>query len=135
MGPVLPQEDLTSAYDWPRPESEKLEIASLSDSSDCNHVGNGIPCRFYNHEGCAKGDKCIFSHAPDEKSVRDDLYVFLLFQLVHLRSRPTAVNSEAGMSARTISSTPANLVRVNVYTVIPKSIYHSMAGGTTRKKS
>lgn len=62
-----------SSYDLPRPEDDKLEIASFSDSSDCNHRGNGIPCRFYNHEGCTRGNQCMFSHAPDEKSVRDDL--------------------------------------------------------------
>jgi hypothetical protein len=29
-------------------------------------------CRFYNHSGCRRGKKCLFSHAPDTRSVRDD---------------------------------------------------------------
>jgi hypothetical protein len=62
-------------------------VDSLSNTSDCNHRGNGVPCRFYNREGCAKGALCPFSHAPDEKSVRDDLCVSapsapLLFRLM-----------------------------------------------------
>jgi hypothetical protein len=64
--------------DWPHPDQDKLELASMSDSSDCNHVGNGVACRFYNHNGCEKGEACAFSHGPDEKSVRDDLYVALV---------------------------------------------------------
>ncbi|KAI0264870.1 hypothetical protein BC834DRAFT_1042072 [Gloeopeniophorella convolvens] len=40
---------------------------------DCRHVGNGKPCRAYNHGGCAQGTQCKFSHAPDHKSVRDEL--------------------------------------------------------------
>ncbi|KAG5340650.1 hypothetical protein C0989_000905 [Termitomyces sp. Mn162] len=60
-------------FAFPRYDDDKLEIAEPSDSSDCNHVGNGVPCRFYNHDGCARGIECDFSHAPDEKSVRDDL--------------------------------------------------------------
>ncbi|KAJ3996865.1 hypothetical protein F5050DRAFT_1522983 [Lentinula boryana] len=30
-------------------------------------------CRFYNHLGCRRGKKCLFSHAPDTRSIRDDL--------------------------------------------------------------
>ncbi|KAJ3881077.1 hypothetical protein F5051DRAFT_136590 [Lentinula edodes] len=30
-------------------------------------------CRFYNHLGCRRGKKCLFSHAPDSRSIRDDL--------------------------------------------------------------
>lgn len=59
-------------FDFPHYDDDQLELASRSDSSDCNHVGNGIACRFYNHQGCARGSECTFSHAPDEKSVRDD---------------------------------------------------------------
>ncbi|KAG6808857.1 hypothetical protein H0H92_002560 [Tricholoma furcatifolium] len=59
-------------FSFPRYEDDKLELAEPSDTSDCNHVGNGVPCRFYNHDGCARGVACDFSHAPDEKSVRDD---------------------------------------------------------------
>jgi len=53
----------------------KVELESVSDSSDWNHEGNGIPCRFYNHDGCKRGNDCRFSHAPDHKSVRDRLCV------------------------------------------------------------
>ena len=53
----------------------KAELESVSDSSDWNHGGNGIPCKFYNHDGCKRGNACRFSHAPDYKSVRDRLYV------------------------------------------------------------
>jgi hypothetical protein len=53
----------------------KAELETVSDSSDWNHGGNGIPCRFYNHDGCKHGNTCRFSHAPDYKSVRDRLYV------------------------------------------------------------
>jgi hypothetical protein len=47
-----------------------------SETSDFNHEGNGTQCRFYNHDGCARGPMCRFSHAPDMKTVRDGLYVF-----------------------------------------------------------
>lgn len=57
---------------WPEYDEEACELSSNSDSSDCVHVGNGIPCRFYNHDGCSRGDQCNYSHAPDEKSVRDE---------------------------------------------------------------
>ena len=66
-------------FGFPHYDGEALEIASVSDSSDCNHVGNGIQCCFYNHDGCGRGTTCTFSHAPVEKSVRDGLYVHLLF--------------------------------------------------------
>ncbi|KAF8968516.1 hypothetical protein BDZ97DRAFT_1798841 [Flammula alnicola] len=74
LGPN-PIEELVKDVDFgfPHYEQDALEIASVSDSSDCNHVGNGVQCRFYNHEGCARGTACLFSHAPDEKSVRDEL--------------------------------------------------------------
>ncbi|KAJ6591722.1 hypothetical protein DFH09DRAFT_1137799 [Mycena vulgaris] len=49
-------------------------ILSDSDSSDFEHKGNNTPCRFYNHNGCAKGSKCSFKHAPDkDKTTRDKL--------------------------------------------------------------
>ncbi|KAF8643574.1 hypothetical protein AX16_008962 [Volvariella volvacea WC 439] len=44
-----------------------------SDSSDCRHSGNGIPCRYYNRRACNKGKDCLYSHAPDQKSIRDRL--------------------------------------------------------------
>jgi hypothetical protein len=59
----------------PQLDDTEVELESVSDSSDWNHEGNGIPCRFYNHDGCLRGTNCRFSHAPDHKSVRDRLYV------------------------------------------------------------
>ncbi|KAF8061751.1 hypothetical protein FPV67DRAFT_1452635 [Lyophyllum atratum] len=59
---------------WPPYDADPLtETEPESDSSDCRHVGNNFPCRFYNHDGCSKKDNCHYSHAPDEKSVRDKL--------------------------------------------------------------
>ncbi|KAH9059674.1 hypothetical protein EDB87DRAFT_754517 [Lactarius vividus] len=43
---------------------------------ELNHEGNGIHCRYDNHDGCTRGVECKFSHAPDHKSVRDRLYAF-----------------------------------------------------------
>ncbi len=65
-------------------DATKVELESVSDSSDWNHEGNGIPCRFYNHDGCLRGTKCRFSHTPDHKSVRDRLYVLWEYCLAHL---------------------------------------------------
>ncbi|KAF9460879.1 hypothetical protein BDZ94DRAFT_1197036 [Collybia nuda] len=67
-------DDESSDYEWPHYD-EELENSSSdeSDTSDCNHIGNGVSCRFYNHQGCTKGMSCRFSHAPDSKSVRDRL--------------------------------------------------------------
>ncbi|KAJ7107004.1 hypothetical protein C8R44DRAFT_858094 [Mycena epipterygia] len=66
-------EDATAEWALPAIDAEKLEVDSGSDTSDANHTGNAVPCLFYNHQGCARGNDCKFSHAPDEKSVRDDL--------------------------------------------------------------
>lgn len=52
-----------------------LELEEESDSEDFKHVGNGNPCRSYNHDGCPRGQACALSHAPDARSVRDELYV------------------------------------------------------------
>ena len=71
--------------DWPgdeqlakRAPDRALEIEDESDSEDFAHAGNGTPCRFYNHDGCRHGARCRFKHAPDSKSVRDELCVPLL---------------------------------------------------------
>lgn len=73
----LPVQAPTIDFTFPSPSisSKPIYAPSLSDSSDCFHVGNGIPCRFYNTHpsGCALGSECRYSHAPDEKSVRDNL--------------------------------------------------------------
>ncbi|TFK23386.1 hypothetical protein FA15DRAFT_670569 [Coprinopsis marcescibilis] len=63
--------DLNLSY--PNFDDEPLEVDSVSNSSDCHHRGNGVPCRFYNRGRCGKGIACPYSHAPDEKSVRDEL--------------------------------------------------------------
>jgi hypothetical protein len=60
-------------FSYPHFEESPIELDTVSNSSDCNHPGNGIPCKFYNHGRCGKGAYCPYSHAPDEKSVRDDL--------------------------------------------------------------
>ncbi|KAA1476438.1 hypothetical protein DENSPDRAFT_807198 [Dentipellis sp. KUC8613] len=52
---------------------QRIEIDYASDSSDYRHEGNGVPCRFYNHAGCTKGHDCLYSHAVNHLSVRDDL--------------------------------------------------------------
>ena len=49
------------------------EIMTESDSSEYGHEGNGTPCRYLNRGGCKHGRKCRFRHAPDDKSVRDEL--------------------------------------------------------------
>lgn len=52
-----------------------LDIPDESDSEDFCHSGNGTPCKYYNSKGCRNGTRCRYSHAPDAKSVRDELYV------------------------------------------------------------
>lgn len=69
LGHPLPEDDPDSG----------METPTFSDSSDFEHEGNSVPCRYYNHGGCKKGKSCKFRHAPDNRSVRDDLYVVMLF--------------------------------------------------------
>lgn len=54
---------------------DTLDLEDESDSEDYAHKGNGTPCRFYNRHGCTHGARCRFTHAPDRKSVRDELCV------------------------------------------------------------
>ena len=63
----------SSTDEFPHLDEDRLKYDSESESSDYEHQGNGISCRFYNHDGCSKGVRCAFSHAPDDKSVRDEL--------------------------------------------------------------
>ncbi|TDL23900.1 hypothetical protein BD410DRAFT_786568 [Rickenella mellea] len=66
----------TEGEQFPPLDAEKWEIDTESDSSDYQHDGNGIPCRFYNRDGCNKGNGplgCKYRHSPDEKSSRDKL--------------------------------------------------------------
>ncbi|KAJ3506955.1 hypothetical protein NLJ89_g6574 [Agrocybe chaxingu] len=62
----------------PEFSDEAWEPFSDPDSPDCKHLGIGRvaqpPCRAYNREGCAKGISCPLAHAPDRKSVRDELF-------------------------------------------------------------
>ena len=63
-------------YSWPQCLEYRYNgngAETESDSSDCEHTGNGVACRFYNHAGCTRKGGCQFSHAPDDKSVRDKL--------------------------------------------------------------
>lgn len=70
---------LINHEDYPGYHEEPQELISDSDTGDCQHRGNGTPCRFYNRQGCTRAE-CHYSHAPDDKSVRDELYAnHLLF--------------------------------------------------------
>ncbi|KAG8216628.1 hypothetical protein J3R82DRAFT_6823 [Butyriboletus roseoflavus] len=60
-------------YEDPALEDDPQLGESLSESSDCEHTGNGIPCKFYNRTECKNRRACRFSHAPDKKSERDAL--------------------------------------------------------------
>ncbi|KAJ3758825.1 hypothetical protein EV360DRAFT_43092 [Lentinula raphanica] len=48
-----------------------------SDSEDFRHKGKNkgdkLPCRYYNHDGCRFGNSCRYKHAPDDRSIRDEL--------------------------------------------------------------
>lgn len=57
-------------FRFPQDAALLLEESDLEDST---HVGNGVQCKFYNRAGCLMGSKCRFMHAPDERSVRDEL--------------------------------------------------------------
>ncbi|KAH7102868.1 TPR-like protein [Auriculariales sp. MPI-PUGE-AT-0066] len=55
--------------DDPHPDDD-----THSNTSDCDHEGNGTPCRYYNQSRCNRGRDCEFSHTPDIiRSVRDKL--------------------------------------------------------------
>jgi hypothetical protein len=61
---VYPLYLLTGTESNSSPESEKERLG---------HVGNGIPCKHHNLKplGCAKGESCVYSHAPDARSIPD----------------------------------------------------------------
>ncbi len=75
--------DPVGSMDWPEDASVRsqrhqdvaMEIEDGSDSEDFAHPGTGIACRYYNTSdtGCRNGKTCRFRHAPDSKSVRDEL--------------------------------------------------------------
>ena len=57
-------------------EDHAIDVEYGSDTDDYEHEGNGIACRWHNRaaEGCRyTAAVCMFRHAPDWKSVRDDL--------------------------------------------------------------
>ncbi|KAJ6606170.1 hypothetical protein DFH09DRAFT_1119508 [Mycena vulgaris] len=58
---------------WLLEESDSGD-SSDSENGDGEHVGNGIPCKHHNRKplGCAKGAKCVYSHAPDARSMPDN---------------------------------------------------------------
>lgn len=66
-------EEYGSDEEAPGLDEEPYILDNRSDSSDCDHEGNGLPCRSYNRDGCLKKDSCEYSHAPDDKSYRDKL--------------------------------------------------------------
>ncbi|TFK66784.1 hypothetical protein BDN72DRAFT_843792 [Pluteus cervinus] len=58
---------------WPSIKHEAIdETEPDSDTSDCLHIGDYEPCQRYNHKTCPFGTRCYHSHAPDERSWRDE---------------------------------------------------------------
>lgn len=68
-------EDMSAEADFGGVEDEDAmwEIRTESDSSEFQQEGNGIPCRYLNHDGCRHGSDCWFKHGPDSYSQRDEL--------------------------------------------------------------
>ncbi|KAL0060870.1 hypothetical protein AAF712_012334 [Marasmius tenuissimus] len=60
-------------YIWPPYKEACHELKSDSGLSDCEHIGNGVSCKYYNQGRCTRGQECAYSHAPDDRSVRDKL--------------------------------------------------------------
>ena len=69
-----PDDDEFDNPGWRKTEVA-LQIEDESDSEDATHVGDGKPCKFYNHTKCRYGKRCRRAHAGDSKSVRDELCV------------------------------------------------------------
>ncbi|CCM00578.1 uncharacterized protein FIBRA_02613 [Fibroporia radiculosa] len=80
---------LSRAGDDDDSEDAASNISTESGSSEFLHGGNGIPCRYLNHEGCRRGSHCRFKHAPDAKNIRDKLgrNVCFLWLIGHCRFR------------------------------------------------
>lgn len=119
---------------YPRVNDEPWEVYYDSDSEDCNHKRNKTPCRFYNHEGCRNGAQCSYSHAPDDKSVRDELSVFQFF-FIMLYCLITPCSIVGRMSVSIFFSATAHTVQKDVYIRIRGHICPKMDGGTTQWKS
>lgn len=75
MEDLMPEDELAEPLPHHPSADDGRDTPTLSDTSDFEHAGNGVPCRYYNHGGCARGVRCTFRHAPDDRSVRDDLCV------------------------------------------------------------
>ncbi|KAF8801413.1 hypothetical protein BYT27DRAFT_7174103 [Phlegmacium glaucopus] len=74
LGPGEEYDALPIDYDdYPGYHEEPEEFISDSETSEYRHTGNNIPCWFHNREGCVRASNCKFSHAPDDRSVRDEL--------------------------------------------------------------
>jgi len=67
---------------YPSQDNEAWELYDDSDTEDSKHIGNTVSCRFYNHQGCRRAKNCDYSHMPDNKSVRDELYVVFPLTLI-----------------------------------------------------
>ncbi|KAF9075369.1 hypothetical protein BDP27DRAFT_1314880 [Rhodocollybia butyracea] len=52
-------------------EPAYTEVSSSLDDKDLLDEPFNSSCRFYNHSGCRR-KKCLFSHAPDARSIRDN---------------------------------------------------------------
>ncbi|KAJ3561085.1 hypothetical protein NP233_g10412 [Leucocoprinus birnbaumii] len=59
--------------EFPPFDGEEWDPPIDSDSEEARHTTNGKACKFHNHGGCSKRARCGYSHAPDNKSVRDEL--------------------------------------------------------------
>ena len=119
-----------SEDEYPLLCDKKVELESASDSSDWNHEGNDIPCRFYNHDGCTRGTECRFSHAPDHKSVRDRLCVPNNFftSLTDFGRWPVGATCVC-----TFCSATASLAVARAYTLTTRLTCHPAGGGKTRR--
>lgn len=118
------------SYGWPYVDDEPMDVSDTeSDSTDCNHIGNGVPCRFYNHGGCSRKDTCRYSHAPDNLSERDELYVVLLFL--------SSFVLQTSLGVGTYASIPcwihANSARQNAFTHMT-GLFFLTDGGTIQNR-
>lgn len=66
-GHMVEDGEVSKADAGPSLGGDKLEIESVSDSSDWNHEGNGMVCMRYVHDGCKHGNDCKYSHGPGRK--------------------------------------------------------------------
>ncbi|KAJ7042024.1 hypothetical protein C8F04DRAFT_1078062 [Mycena alexandri] len=74
--PDCPPQDPIPMFLFPESDSEeedRVRIPEWLEPDEDQHVGNGIPCKHHNLKplGCAKGESCVYSHAPDARSFPD----------------------------------------------------------------